>query len=260
LQFQRAENKSMRAIHGILAMSILAIAAEARAQEDVYRQREGETRRRPELAAKPGLQLGLRAGYIGGVGNVYSGLGVMDSSRGTVPVIVDVGWRISSRFYLGAYGQVAHVFLKENPVSCPEGADCNAQQWRVGLQFDVHPVPDSRFDPYIGVGGGYEIVQTRVSANVPIPTPAGAAMGQVRADIIDRGFEFFTLTLGLDARVNRNFGVGPFIGASINQFNVHSGERTVSAGGRVLQVTQIQPQPERVHGLGFIGLRGTFNL
>jgi hypothetical protein len=154
------------------------------------------------FAARRGPQLGLRVGYASGTGIVYSGLNVHDASDGALPVTVDLGWRFLPQLYAGVYGSFAPVFTKGNPLSCPAGFDCNAQDWRFGVQVDYHFLPRTRLDPYVGLGGGYEILHTNANGPVVVPTPLGNAPGNASAGIIDRGWEFAALTLGFDARIN----------------------------------------------------------
>jgi hypothetical protein len=210
--------------------------------------------------AQPGPQLGLRVGYALGTGDVYSGLSLRDSSSGALPVTIDLGWRFLPQLYGGLYGSFAPVFLKTNPLSCPEGFDCNAQDWRFGVQFDFHFVPRSRLDPYVGLGGGYEILRTNVSGGTPVPLPTGgSAPGHASVYIIDRGWEFANLTLGFDARVDRWVGIGPYLSGSLNEFNVHTGNQYVNVGGTQVSNTAVSPVNSHLHEIFFAGVRGTFN-
>jgi hypothetical protein len=209
--------------------------------------------------ANRGLQVGARVGYGAGTGIVYSGLPVHDSSSGGIPVVVDLGVRALPQLYLGIYGGFAPIFVKSNPVSCPDGLNCTTQQWRFGVQFDYHFIPRSRLDPYIGLGGGYEILHSNISGSVPVPTPLGTATGNVNASIIDRGWEFAAVTLGFDARFNRAVALGPFISGSINEYGIHSGTQTVSVGGTQVAATPVTTVSHGAHELFFAGLRGTFN-
>jgi hypothetical protein len=211
------------------------------------------------FAARRGPQLGLRVGYAAGTGIVYSGLNVHDASSGALPVTVDLGWRFLPQLYAGVYGSFAPVFTKGNPVSCPAGFDCNAQDWRFGLQVDYHFLPRSRLDPYVGLGGGYEVLHTNANGPVVVPTPLGNAPGNASAGIIDRGWEFAALTLGFDARINDVVGVGPYISGSLGEYGVHTGTQSVTVAG--MQV-QNGPSPDVNHGLHELftaGLKGTFN-
>ena len=105
--------------------------------------------------ANTGLQVGVRTGYGGGAGIVYSGLSVHEATSGSIPVIVDLGVRALPQLYAGIYGSWAAQLTKSNPVSCPGDLDCQTQQWRFGVQFDFHYNPRSKLDPYVGLGGGY---------------------------------------------------------------------------------------------------------
>jgi hypothetical protein len=210
------------------------------------------------FAANRRLQAGVRVGYAAGTGIVYSGLSVHEASSGGIPVIVDLGWRFLPQLYAGVYGQFAPIFLKNNPVSCPGDADCNAQDWRFGLEVDYHPLPRMRLDPYIGLGSGYEILHTNVHAAVPVPTPAGTMIGTASAGIIDRGWEFVAITLGFDARINREVGIGPFVSASLNEYGIHTGTQTVNVVG-MQNTTPTADVSHGLHELYTAGLRGTFN-
>ncbi len=210
-------------------------------------------------AANIGPQIGGRVGYTSGTGIVYSGLRVNDAANGSLPIVVDLGWRFARRFYAGFYGQFAPVFVATNPISCPAGFDCTSQDWRFGAEFDFHFVPRSRLDPYFGFGGGYEILHTSVTGPAPVPTPSGNVMGQASLSTVDRGWEFLSVTFGLDARVNPALGVGPFVSASLNEFGFRSGTQVVSIGG-----TQVSNGPpldvgHGIHELYTAGVRGTFN-
>lgn len=209
--------------------------------------------------ANTGLQVGLRTGYGGGSGDVYRGLNVRDASSGGIPIIVDLGVRALPELYAGIYGGFTPIFTKSNPVSCPNGLDCATQQWRFGVQFDLHYIPSSRFDPYVGLGGGYEILHSNVSGAVPVPTLLGTFPGNVNANIIDRGWEFANLTFGFDWRFSRAAALGPFISGSINEYGVHSGTQTVTVGGTQVSATPVANVDHGLHELFFAGLRGTFN-
>ena len=209
--------------------------------------------------ANTGLQVGVRTGYGGGTGIVYSGLPVRDASSGGIPIILDLGVRVLPQLYAGLYGSFAPIFTKSNPLSCPDGLDCTTQQWRFGVQFDFHYMPASRFDPYIGLGGGYEILHSNVSGPVPVPTPLGTFPGNVNANIIDRGWEFANLTFGFDARFNRAVALGPFISGSLNEYGIHSGTQTVTVAGNQVAATPVTNVNHGLHELFFAGLRGTFN-
>jgi hypothetical protein len=249
------------------AASLLLMSASARAQDETAPIFNSPP---PDLAppstygshryqANTGLQVGARVGYGGGTGIVYSGLGVRDASGGGIPVIVDLGVRALPQLYAGVYGGFAPIFVKSNPVSCPGNFDCNTQQWRFGVQFDYHFVPRSRLDPYIGFGGGYEILHSNVSGDVTVPTLGGPLTGNAHAGITDRGWEFGSITLGFDGRFNRAVALGPFVSGSIAEYGVHTGTQTVSVAGTQVAAMPVPAVSHGAHELFFAGLRGTFN-
>ena len=239
-----------------LALSIAVGALLSSATAEAQSSDEGE---RP-ANARMGLQFGGRIGYAFGVGDVYPGLSVSDASNGALPLTVDLGLRILPEIYVGLYGSWANVFTKTNAISCPPGYDCTADDWRFGLELDYHFMPHRRhLDPYVGISGGYEVLHTSVSGPTTVQTPLGPASGTANASITDRGWEFVALTFGLDLRVCRWLGAGPFFQASVNAYNVHSGTETVIVAGTSTS-TSVPDTDHDAHGLFQLGLRGTFNL
>lgn len=240
----------------LVGLALLTTTAIASAQERRYAWDWREPR---EYMANRGIQLGARVGLTGGVGKVYSGLPIMDSMSGALPITVDVGWRMFPFLYMGIVGTWAPVFMKQNEQSCPYPADCHAYAWRLGAQADFHVAPRSSLDPYIGLGIGYEVLQTSIDTTRMVPVPGGALPANVSANVVDRGWEFAALTLGLDARVNKFLGIGPYVSAAVGVYDVHEGDINVSANGMTLQQMPIPAVNHVAHGIGTIGLRGTFN-
>src|SRR5262249_55244896 len=156
----------------------LTSAAAASAQEYVY-ENPPPTRERVEYErhhramVNTGAEIGMRVAYAGAVGKVYSGLNFVDSNSGSIPITVDIGYRIFPWLYIGVLGTWGKVITAANPVSCPQGSDCSAHVWRIGAEADFHFIPHSHFDPYLGVGFGYEILQSNVETITRVPTPVG---------------------------------------------------------------------------------------
>lgn len=238
----------------IAAATLAGSASTALAQEEAERPLEPG----PGRMANLGLQVGARLGYAVGIGSVYEGLAVYDASYGTLPLVVDVGWRALPELYVGAYGQLAPVFLRTNPQSCPENFQCSARDWRFGLQADIHFLPRTSLDPYIGVGAGYEVLNTTVNGTAPIPLPTGTVPGNVDSSVTERGWEFGNLTVGFDYRLSRGVGFGPFFTATLARFNVRESDRTVTVAGNNIPSAPA-PVAHSDHAQFIIGARGTFN-
>jgi hypothetical protein len=215
--------------------------------------------REPSLGASTGPQVGARVGYAAGAGVIYSGLSYSDATSGSIPVIVDVGWRFLPQLYAGIYGQLAPVITRTNAVSCPEGTNCSAQDYRFGVEVDLHFAPSSRVDPYVGVGGGYEVLQTNVGGGTTLPAAAGAQPASVNASTNDRGWEMAAVTLGLDVRPNRGVAVGPFVTGTLGEYNVRTGTQSVMTGATLVQTTPVSDVNHGLHELLIGGVRGTFN-
>lgn len=206
-----------------------------------------------------GLQLGARVGYGLGSGEVYRGFGVSEGSDGFIPIVVDVGARVTPELYVGAYGGYAHVFPRTNATSCPAGFDCRITDWRFGLQVDWHVRPRRWFDPYVGLGAGYEILHNSVTGPTSVPTAAGPVPATADAGVTDRGFEFAALTLGADFRIARVLAVGPFVSMSIGEFGTRTGSTTVRVQGTEVASTAAAEVEHRPHELYLFGVRGTVN-
>jgi hypothetical protein len=242
---------------------VMLLSGSARAQGEAPAQAEPFPPPKPvhreDWMAQPGLQVGVRSGIGAGTGVVYQGLKVIDGSNGFVPVIIDAGLRLLPEVYLGAYGQWGYVSNKTNGVSCPEGFYCNTQDWRFGIQADWHIMPRLRWDPYIGLNFGYEVLHENLSGNTVVPVAPGvAAPATANASVTDRGWEYVGLTLGSDYRMSRYAAIGGFISASLNQFNVHEGTQTVAVAGQSV-TTPVSNVNSGLHEIYIIGLRGTFD-
>lgn len=223
-------------------------------------------------AAKAGFQAGVRVGYVNGLGVVYQGVNLNDATYGAIPVIVDLGWRIIPQLYAGLYGQYAPVFLKTYPLTCPQGLTCAAQDWRFGVEADYHILPHYFIDPYVGLGFGYEVLHSSYHGSTIVQDSSGNfVQGTGDASVVDRGWEFGSLTVGADWRFNRMFAVGLFLVGTLGQYNVQSESGTVTIPGQPSQMIVSLPyctgnqQPPsciqfEIHGLLAIGARGTFNL
>jgi opacity protein-like surface antigen len=207
------------------------------------------------------FQAGARVGYAFGAGSVYSGVSVSDNSGGAIPVIVDLGARVNPMFYIGVYGQFAPVFIKSDTATCPTSFACQTENWRFGVQADFHFMPQVRWDPYVGLGAGYEILHNSISGAVTTtgPGPAGASVTSlVEQSTTNRGWEYGAITLGADFRFDRHTGFGPFFTFTMGEFNVRTGYTTVNTAGLTTK-TGPADVDHTLHEYFIFGGRGTFN-
>ena len=140
----------------------------------------------PVHMANTGLQVGARVGYGGGAGVVYSGLDVREASSGGIPIIVDLGARVMPR---ALRGHLRPVRARSSPRAIrsrvPTASTATRSSGGSACELDFHYVPRSRLDPYVGLGGGYEVLHTNVTGPVPVPTALGTLHGNAHASITD---------------------------------------------------------------------------
>ena len=85
------------------------------------------------------------------------------------------------------------------PKSCEMlRATCVAVGVRIGAEIQYHFLPDRAVNPWIGYGIGYEVAAQGISAR-----------DQDQTDSLT-GFEFARLSSGVDFRMTKTFGIGPF--------------------------------------------------
>lgn len=181
-----------RARFWLVSMSICATAAFARAQD------------------RTGFEGGLRVGYAIPFGKLTeSGGDVRDATVGQVPLMLELGYRVTPQLFVGVaghygFGIVADDFSSRCEV-LPE-IDCSATDVRIGLEAQFHPLQGQQLDPWIGFGIGYESFTLTVEG------------GGVEVDTTVSGFEFAKLQAGLDLTLTEYLRVGPFMSFSLAEF------------------------------------------
>ncbi len=165
------------------------------------------------------LHLALRSGYGVPLGEVRDGVPLKTDSSdpiptgmsGMIPIHLDVGYMAFPKVLLGLYAQYGIGFYS----SCSR---CSASDIRFGIQIQYHFVPKKTFDPWLGLGLGYEFMRAREHD----------AEGGNTASFSARGFELANLQAGLDIALGQAFTLGPFISFSLGRF---SNSKTRPPGG-----------------------------
>jgi hypothetical protein len=195
------------------------------------------------------FEAGVRAGLgfpignaIGPTANASNGTSLADLVAWTVPLQLELGARIGPVF-VGGYGSYA--FGKAG--SLFEGASSrSASDVRIGFEVLWHLSPDRKVDPWVGIGVGYEWLNLGVQVGT---------FATVNATF--RGFEWVNAQLGIEFVLGRHFGLGPFIQASVAQYDSGSGELITSRGTRG---GSADIQSKAVHAWIGVGLRFAFLL
>jgi hypothetical protein len=181
-------------------------------------------------AAAEGLELGARLGYGIPMGDAAKDSKLSDGVKSMIPIWIDAGYRIDENLFAGVYFQYGLVQLKED---CPEGIDCSANNMRFGIQGQYHIMPAESFDPWLGLGIGYEM--------------ASAKFGDLETST--SGFEFLNVQAGGDFAVAEGVGIGPFLSFSLGQY---SKAKVGDTSGDI--------EEKAMHQWLVLGVRGTFQL
>lgn len=195
-------------------------------------------------ASRAQLELGARTGYAfpsGEVLEVPGGADMADLVAGQVPVQLDAGWRFGRHLSAGlsfAYG--FGVLGAPVEASCTAEFDCAMSAVRTGVYAAWSFLPAGRFDPWAGLGAGYEWLL--YSRNL-----GGAATRTTRS-----GWQFLDLSAGVDWNASGSFAVGPFASYSLGQYRQESLEYPDGS------VTSVAIENTALHGWLFLGVRGRF--
>jgi hypothetical protein len=203
---------------GVVAASGAVLAAgTARAQVALRAEPDARPGRRPS-----GLEVGLRTGYALPMGALPVSLNAGSSSSlsgtfdGVVPIEIDAGYRISPRWYVGAFFQYGFGFINyaPSPPCKVSGASCSGTDLQFGLDIQHHFLPAGTFDPWIGLGASWESVSTSLGDGVHESLS---------------GFQFLNLQLGGDFHHSfddsigdgqgptSSVGGGPFVMLSVGE-------------------------------------------
>jgi hypothetical protein len=192
-----------------------------------------------------GFQLSLRTGVAVPLGEVDKGDSISDTFTPQVPIIADIGVKVIPQLFLGGYvgisaGGVGDVIKK----ACDRvGVDCLAVGFRIGIEGQLHIAPDARWNPWVGYGIGYEIAGASGSK---AGNKLSAALG---------GVEFAHFMGGVDYRISRVVGIGPYADFALGQYSIASLEAT--SGGSTTK-TDGDIKDKSLHEWLLIGVKITF--
>jgi hypothetical protein len=202
----------------------------------------------PPPKARTGFQLGLRTGLsipfgeaAGATNNGDLSLEREDLSdvvSPQVPIFVEVGGKPIPNLFIGGY--LGFGFGGAGSTHCAHtGATCVGVGTRVGVELQYHILPEARVNPWIGYGFGYE--------SVSLSATLGSASSSTRYG----GLELAHFMSGVDFRLSRVFGLGPFVGLSLGQYSRYSVGANSGSTNTVVENTAL-------HEWFTLGLRTVF--
>ena len=193
------------------ALAVLLGSSFARAQE---RPVEPAEPARTTPRARTGFQLALRTGVSIPFGKYAdsSAANMSDFVSPQVPLLVDIGGKVGRHVFIGGYlglgfggaaGTTSGVCDRTN-------ASCAAVSLRLGPEVLFFFMPDQKVDPWVGYGIGWESTALASSTD-----RLDSAMGFA-------GVEFAHLMGGVDFRLSRIFGIGPFVDFALGSYSRYS--------------------------------------
>lgn len=206
-----------------LAMAIALVVLPARAADP-----------EEDQPSATGLRFGLRTGYALPLGRLGEETNLFDVIRGHLPIWIDAGVRATPWLYVGAFGSLGIGFLGD---SCTGSASCSATLLRVGVNAHVHLRPRKTFDPWVGLGVGYESLAVGISSSGSEQTAKAS------------GLEPIDFQLGVDLLASPRLRLGPFVTFTIAQYT--------SASTNGIDDTDFA---KRFHHWVVLGLRGAYDV
>jgi outer membrane protein W len=200
--------------------------------------------------ARGAIEIGLRLGVGFPLGHEGATAGdtndkLSDDVKLIVPIAIDAGYRINPNVYVGLLFQYGFGIVNTDSSSGAAcggaGVSCSASDLRLGVDLHFHFAPGQSFDPWLGVGAGYEWLFLDVSD------------GGISGSITATGFEFGNVQLGGDIPIAPNFAVGPFVSLSFGQYSNVS----VSQGGASMDMSITS---KSFHEWLEFGVRGVYDI
>ena len=234
----------------VAAVSLLLVAPQA-----VPAQQESGVepflRPAPPPEQDSGFTLALRLGYgipFGDTSATASGVAtpLADQLQGQIPIWIDVGYRFARSWFVGAYAQLGIGIVNTDKAAvgnvCNQpGVSCKGSDVRLGVEGTYSFSPGQSFNPWIGLGTGYEW------ANLQVESSTG------NGEFTFKGWEYFNLQVGGDFSLSKVFALGPYASYGLGQYSsadVTFGSTTFSG----------DVENKKVHAWLQLGVKGTFNL
>jgi len=183
-------------------------------------------------SARRGFQLALRTGYSTPLGNAMKDSPMSDWFTGQVPFVIDVGGKPWEHLFFGGFLGLSGGGAGDALVDC---TGCSSIGVRFGAEALYSFLPGGRVDPWLGYGIGFAYVD----------------VGDDSGTVDLSGFEPAILSGGVDFRLSRVFGLGPFVELSLGRYS------TIGAESGDFGVTNDLDE-RATHAWLTLGVRGVF--
>ncbi len=220
-------------------------------------------------AESTGLALGVRLGVglpLGSASGASSD-SLSSSISVEVPIWFDAGYRFTPNWFTGAYFMYGFGFLgsgatdANGPIATALGApcgqlslSCSVHDMRLGIQAAYHILPAERFDPWIGLGFGYEWLSGNISFVDTNNVNQSFGIG-------NRGWEFVNIQAGFDIKkVLPNLGFGPFVAFTLSEYATLKGPTPASPETGLIGTTSQPIANTTLHEWLMFGVRGEYDI
>jgi hypothetical protein len=166
-----------------------------------------EDRPVPPPLGNTGFQMAFRTGATFPAGRLRGDTELADVFGWQIPLMVELGGKPNKHLFVGGYVGFGLGGSSSGPGGCGVGAtECVSFSARVGFEIQYHIAPDDRLNPWLGYGIGYQSISLSRTNN-----------GRETTDRAS-GWEYGRFMAGLDVRVSKSFGVGPFAELSVGEY------------------------------------------
>ncbi len=211
----------------------------------------------PEAAPKR-LLVGVRVGFALPLLNMYrspidnSAVSLGGAVHGTLPIGLEVGYRVIDPLYVGALVSFGPAFVSSaaDGYCSPSATTCSGEHLQVGLHARFYPRRSQTFDPWVGLGFGYERLSMRQEGMLVTGDRGGISQAL-------SGFEFVDVSVGGDLALLRDVRVGPFASFALGQFDTATVTQT--AGDNSSTTTGSIRNPT-MHAWLVLGVRGALGI
>jgi hypothetical protein len=121
-----------------------------------------------------------------------------------IPLMLDIGYRVDSSLFIGAYGSYA--FASPANALRSDCAQCSVADMRLGIEAQIHSGPARTWDPWVGLGSGYEWAKVNSTSD----------------QLSTSGWEILHAEAGIDLRAGNAAGLGPFVTGTVGQYDYES--------------------------------------
>jgi hypothetical protein len=228
-------------IRTLVLLTVVSIPALAQAQYGPRPPRSYPPSPAYRGPAPQGPVFGLRLGYGAPFGELSDegDPDLDDVVDHQIPIWIEMGYRFTPHLWGAIHGQIAPTMVND---SFCGGTDCDAMNYRIGVDLQLHLAPYQQVDPWVGIGFGYEWL------NFEAFDDAG-----VFSDFSFSGWNLPLVEGGVDFALSPNVTIGPYVAWALGRY------RHVEVDQPGLNISS-DIDNEAYHSWFQIGVKGTFKL